>query len=383
VEKSEFRFKNRLIDGSLSSLKMYSLFSKYLWPSAKQKNVKDHTMKKEAMVKDIDVPTTQTEVTLDIEDTNNRTETVAQNEVVVAVEATHNSRDDSMTQNRRLVDTGIVAQYRRYTNADDRIKMKLGPIIEYAQENLLPLPEACAPLTDLIHNLSGYVQMALNKTPEEPADGLTIDESAAIRIYTFEWPEPHPSLYSMLNHTLRKTDRENLRPYYKYLKLLLTAMVKLPCVPQQTIWRGVTKDLSADFPRGTSVTWWGFSSCTHTMTVLESNMFLGNSGARTLFSIEAINGRAIREHSQINTEDEILLLPGTYMEVQSQLSPATGLHIIHLKQMKPCDILLELPFEGSLKKYQSMNEFSVICRCSSLSTGEEKQALVQEKADNC
>jgi hypothetical protein len=66
------------------------------------------------------------------------------------------------------------------------------------------------------------------------------------------------------------------------------------------------------------------------MTVLESNMFLGNSGARTLFSIEAINGRAIREHSQINTEDEILLLPGTYMEVQSQLSPATGLHIIHL-----------------------------------------------------
>jgi hypothetical protein len=35
------------------------------------------------------------------------------------------------------------------------------------------------------------------------------------------------------------------------------------------------------------------------------------------------------------------------MEVQSQLSPAPGLHIIHLKQIKPIETLLELPFEGN------------------------------------
>jgi hypothetical protein len=37
-----------------------------------------------------------------------------------------------------------------------------------------------------------------------------------------------------------------------------------------------------------------------------------NVGTRTRFSIEIINGRTIRSHSHFTTEDEILLLPGTY-----------------------------------------------------------------------
>jgi hypothetical protein len=152
----------------------------------------------------------------------------------------------------------------------------------------------------------------------------------------------------MLNHTLKKCEREELRPYFKYMKLFLTALAKLPCVPPVTVWRGVTKNLSAGFPPGTPVTWWAFSSCTTEMTVLENNMYLGNTGARTLFSVEIINGRTIRAHSHFVTEDEILLLPGTYMEVQSQLSPAPDLHIIHLRQKIPEKVLLEPPFAGML-----------------------------------
>jgi hypothetical protein len=36
------------------------------------------------------------------------------------------------------------------------------------------------------------------------------------------------------------------------------------------------------------------------------------------------------------------------MIVQSQLSPAPDLHIIHLKQVIPNEMLLELPFEGTV-----------------------------------
>jgi len=132
------------------------------------------------------------------------------------------------------------------------------------------------------------------------------------------------------------------------MKLLLTALVKLPCLPRATVWRGLTKDASREFPRGTEVTWWAFSSCTTELTVLESNMYLGTAGSRTLFSVEAINARTIRAHSHFVTEDEVLLLPGTHMVVQSQFSPATDLHIIHLKQEKPKDVLLEPPFESNL-----------------------------------
>jgi hypothetical protein len=220
------------------------------------------------------------------------------------------------------------------------------PILEYADEPLLPLAEACAPLKDILPDLDFYVKMSLDETLEEPPDGLTIDESAAIRLYTIEWSGGRRSLYSMLNRTLKTQDREHLRPYFKYMKLFLTALVKLPCVPPCTVWRGVTKDSSAEFPPGTAVTWWAFSSCTTELTVLENKMYLGNSGSRTLFSVEVINGRSIRAHSHFVTEDELLLVPGTYMVVQSLFSPAPDLHIIHLKQEIPEQLLLAPPFEG-------------------------------------
>ena len=221
-----------------------------------------------------------------------------------------------------------------------------GPIVEYAEVPLLPLAKACTPLVSIIYNLLFYVQLAIDETPEVPPDGLTIDESASIRLYTMEWPKPHRSLYSMLNQTLNTADRKTLEPYYKYLKLFLTAIVKLPCIRTQTVWRGVTKDLSGDFPPGTPVTWWAFSSCTLTMTVLNNSIYLGKTGPRTLFSIETINGRTIRAHSHFVVEDEILLLPGTQMIVKSRLNPAPDLHIIHLKQLVPQQTLLQPPFEG-------------------------------------
>ena len=221
------------------------------------------------------------------------------------------------------------------------------PILEYADEPLLPLAEACAPLDAILHNLSYYVQLALEETPQDPPDRLTIDESAAIRLYTIEWDRPHRSLYSMLNYTLKNENREKLRPYFRYMKLFITALVKLPCMPPCTVWRGVTKDLSQEFPPGTPVTWWAFSSCTTELTVLENNMYLGSSGHRTLFSVEVINGRTVRAHSHFVTEDELLLLPGTHMIVQSLFSPAPQLHIIHLKQVIPDEPLLKPPYDGN------------------------------------
>jgi hypothetical protein len=275
----------------------------------------------------------------------NGAETLGQSQATEPVGDSGNAQDSSMTKNPRVVEVVVEKPQLSTTNIINDIKPDLDPIVGYAQEPLLPLSKACTPLVNILHNLSFYVQMAIDETPEQPPDGLTIDESAAIRLYTIEWESPHRSLYSMLNRTLKKDDRENLRPYFKYMKLLLSALAKSPCV-QSTVWRGVTKNASAEFAPGTSVTWWAFSSCTTALTVLENNMYLGTTGNRTLFSVEAINGRKVRAHSHFDTEDEILLLPGTHMIVQSQFSPAPDLHVIHLKQVIPEQVLLEPPFEG-------------------------------------
>lgn len=237
------------------------------------------------------------------------------------------------------------------------------PIIGYAQEPLLPLKQACAPLIHIVHDIVAHASVALEHTPAKPANGLTRDESASIRLYTMEWSDHRESLYSILNHTLRHSARQNLRPWFKYLKLFLTALVKIPCTPLHTVWRGIRINISDAFPPGEEVTWWSFSSCTTNLNVLQSNLYLGDEGGRTLFSIELFNGRIIRPHSQFDIEDEVLMLPGTCMEVQSQFNPASDLHVVHLKQMMPKEVLLELPFEGRVFFF---NEIFSLRGCRSL-----------------
>ncbi len=94
---------------------------------------------------------------------------------------------------------------------------------------------------------------------QNPADGLRQDESVAIRSYTMEWDsganEPRSSLYIHLNRTLKLNDRTKLQPWFRYLKLFLTALAKLPCAPRQTVWRGVRKNHSDDYPPDAEVTW--------------------------------------------------------------------------------------------------------------------------------
>lgn len=257
----------------------------------------------------------------------------------------------SIMQSHRIVEEIIEEPTITTTNTINDVKADISPIIEYAEEPLLSLSEACSTLIEILHDLMFYVQMALDETPEQPPDELTTDESAAIRLYTIEWRKPHPSLYTMLNRALRSPNREELRPYFRYMKLFLTALVKLPSITSTTVWRGVAEDKSTEFPPDTTVTWWSFSSCTTQLRVLENNMYLGKAGKRTLFSVEVINGRTLRAHSHFVTEDEVLLLPGTQMVVQSQFNPAVDLHVIHLKQLIPEKVLLEPPFEGTFNLF--------------------------------
>jgi hypothetical protein len=238
---------------------------------------------------------------------------------------------------------------RYLSSLSDEPKQILQPISGYTRVPLLSLEEACEPLLNIVPNLPAHIWVA-KQNSKNPADELTQDESAAIHLYTMEWDgtadEARASLYVHLNRTLKLVDRTKLRPWFRYLKLFLTALAKLPLAPRQTIWRGVRKNHSDDYPPGDEVTWWAFSSCTTSLGVLESDLYLGNTGTRTLFSIDAINARTVRSHSHFTAEDEILLLPGTFFEVKSRLNPAPDLYLVHLQQKIPPHALLEPPFEG-------------------------------------
>jgi hypothetical protein len=271
---------------------------------------------------------------------------------------------------------------RRYLSGiADEPKQLLHPIQGYALEPLLPLEDACQPIVTIVPNLPSHIWIA-KENCKQPSDGLTQDESAAIHLYTMEWDanvhDTRESLYSHLNRTLKQKDRTKLRPWFRYLKLFLTALAKIPPMPRQTIWRGVRKDFTQDYPKDSQVIWWGFSSCTKSLDVLESQLYLGHTDTRTLFSIETFNARSIRAHSHFKTEDEILLLPGTYLEVKSQLKSSADLNIIHLKQIKPPHQLLEPPFPGADLLAKVDSQLDMVCRSVNFSNNVNVLSFLEE-----
>jgi hypothetical protein len=230
----------------------------------------------------------------------------------------------------------------RFLDAGEEPNQVLLPIRGYAKEPLLPLEDAVEPIFGLLDDLDIMVDTA-KRNSKKPADGLTSNESAAIHLYTMQWEEPSVSLYTTLNSTLRSERREPLRPWFRYLKLILTALYKLPSL-KSVVWRGVRGNLSDQYDD--DQVWWGFSSCTESVDIMER--FVGTSGIRTLFNIECINGKAIRSHSFFKKESEILLLPGTYLRVVGKWSPAKDLYIIHLRETPAPRPYLEPPFQSTL-----------------------------------
>ena len=208
------------------------------------------------------------------------------------------------------------------------------PIEGYEKKPLVSLEEAVAPLVELVSDIKRKAWIAKTRATN-PKDGLTSDESAAIILYSMEWPEEEQSLYQVLNSTLRAEKRSLLKPWFLYLKLILTGLNKLPSLEGRTFYRGVKKDLSSNYPPGKTFVWWGFSSCTATIDVLDNEGFLGKTGIRTLFTIECKNAKNIRDHSMFADENEVLLMPATQLEVVSRYHPSSDVHIVQLKETEP------------------------------------------------
>ncbi|CAF1608635.1 unnamed protein product, partial [Didymodactylos carnosus] len=150
----------------------------------------------------------------------------------------------------------------------------------YRNLPLMTLEMAVKDLKPMIGTLQRDVWIA-KQNWQHLSDHLTQDESAAIHLYTMG------SVFEHLSDMLRSKNRtELLAPWLPYLKLLLTALCKLPAV-KKIVWRGTSLDLSTKYKTDDRCAWWGSSSCTETLPVAE--FYLGESSFRTLFCIECGN----------------------------------------------------------------------------------------------
>jgi NAD:arginine ADP-ribosyltransferase len=228
----------------------------------------------------------------------------------------------------------------RFTDIKGEPRHMMAPIKGYEEMPLVSLEEAVVPLVSFVPEVARMV-WTVKQQCTAPAEGLTIDQSASIMLYSLEWSPREASFYYALNNLLRAVDRDKLKPWFLYLKLLIYSLSKLPA-SLRIVYRGVKEDLHTSYPRDSTFVWWGFSSCTTSVDVLQEEAFLGKTGTRTMFHIECYSGRDIRQHSFFPREKEVLLLAARQFQVVGSLDSGNGLYIIQLKEIEPPFPLLEL-----------------------------------------
>ena len=230
--------------------------------------------------------------------------------------------------------------WQRFMDIKDEPLRDMTPIRGYDKMPLVSLEQAVQPLIPHIPEIEQMVYIAKKRCQKPPPDNLTIDQSAAIMLYTLEWIPREDSVYYKLNNALRTEDRQALKPWFLYLKLFFNAMSALPS-DRRVVFRGVPEDLKSGYRRGEKIIWWGFSSCTAEQEVLKNETFMGPKGKRTMFTIECESGKDIKQHSYFKRESEILLPAAREFEVKSVFPQADGLCLVHLVETQPKYPLLE------------------------------------------
>ena len=118
--------------------------------------------------------------------------------------------------------------YDRFIDVGEEPRKLLQPIEGYRSLQLVTLEEAIEPIVERCPDVRRRAYIA-KENCDPPKDGLTQDESASIYLYTTEWEPRDQCLYAVLNSVLRSKNRTRLiPPWLLYIKLLLTALFKLP-----------------------------------------------------------------------------------------------------------------------------------------------------------
>jgi hypothetical protein len=175
----------------------------------------------------------------------------------------------------------------------------LSPIFGYQDLSVTALEEAVKNIVAYIPELEDYVDNAKQSCRKNTE--LTLDESAAIYLYTMATP-----FHSKLNDRLRAENRDELVPWFAFLKLFINALAKLPSLAI-TVWRGVASNISFNFASDPVQTWWTVNSCSKDLKVIEFYL----DGMGTVFAIDAIHAKDIAKYSAIPDEKEVILMPGT------------------------------------------------------------------------
>ncbi|CAF1122133.1 unnamed protein product [Rotaria sordida] len=230
----------------------------------------------------------------------------------------------------------------------------------YDKIPIVTLEQAVLPLIPFLPKIQTYVRIVKEKC-ENPADGLTSDQSASIMLYSIGWQPINECLYVVLNTTLQSMNRQNLKPWFLYLKLLFTAVIQLPSI-HLSVYRISKLDLIKQYEKDEIIIWWDFSLCTTSIEHLKIDKSLDKIETKTIFTIECNTIKDIRKHTYFQSDNLLLILPGTQFQVLKCLEQNNNLHLITLQEIQSSFLLqpqiLHIKSKNFLRKFLSCQKQS-------------------------
>ncbi|CAF1287595.1 unnamed protein product [Rotaria sordida] len=106
----------------------------------------------------------------------------------------------------------------RFLDVDEEPEGMFPPIQDFDNTPLVSLNDAVVPLQTIIPDVKHMVK-TVKANSRESDDGLPMDESNSIRLYSLEWQSREKSLFYILNKALRSENRQQLKPWLLFLRL--------------------------------------------------------------------------------------------------------------------------------------------------------------------
>ncbi len=218
----------------------------------------------------------------------------------------------------------------RFTDISVTTKDPSKLIEGYEKEPLVSLEEALKPFHGQINNLSHFIQEAKTKCRYPSKHKLTHDESAAIYIYSMKWSKI--CVFDHLQHAWKTEQKSELKPWFKYLKLLKTGLNKLPDAMGE-IWQATpfNENQKTLLTSDSKPLYVSMGSALPSEKDVKGHLGKDSTGRMIFVSYAFVNGKVLNGYTADDWK-EVLVWPGSKLGKAEFKETPDGILFVHFNR---------------------------------------------------
>ena len=214
----------------------------------------------------------------------------------------------------------------------------------YQNEPTVALEESLNPFDGKINQLSAQVKEAKTKCHYPSEHNLTRDESAALYLYSMRGQRN--SVHSQLQRAWQSGDRMQMKPWFKFLKLVKSGSDKLPGTKTEA-WQGMSYDGEWDrkLQSDSSTFYTGMDICPVSSNTVKESLNVKPGSKTILVGCESVQAKDVTGYTA-NNEKEVLVWPGVRLaKARNAETDRTGSLTTHfIGKNGKCHCFLSLSF---------------------------------------